>query len=101
MVTRQLIHHPDYINLDSWKTSDPYDIIVNTAPSCIVDQNVLDHWKNRKFVVDISTDFVFVDKACRKHPFLNLVELKAIPAKVAPSCAAEIIAEYILKELKR
>ena len=101
MVTRQLIHHPDYIDLDSWKTSDPYDIIVNTAPSCIVDQNVLDHWKNRKLVVDISTGFVFVSDSCRKHPFLNLVELKAIPAQVAPSTAAEIIGEYILKELKQ
>ena len=101
MVTRQLIHHPDYINLDSWKTSDPYDIIVNTAPSCIVDQNVLDHWKNRKLVLDISTGFVFVSDSCRKHPFLNLVELKAIPAQVAPSTAAEIIGEYILKELKQ
>lgn len=101
MVTRQSIHHPDYVGLDRWKKSDPYDIIVNTAPSCIVDQNVLDYWKNRKLVVDISTGFVFVADSCRKHPFLNLVELKAIPAQVAPASAAEIIGEYIFKELKR
>ena len=101
LVTRKSIRHSGYVNLDAWKAINPYDIIINTSPSCIVNQNVIDYWKNRKFVIDISTDFVFVDKACRKHPFLNLVELKAIPAKVAPSCAAEIIAEYILKELKR
>ena len=100
-ITRSQSQESGYIFYESWKASDPYDIIINTAPSTMVNQNVMNCWKNRKLVLDIATDFPFVEASCLKHPYLKLVKMKSIPAQVAPSKAAEIIAGFILKELKR
>lgn len=101
MITRKSMNQSGYLHLDSWKTTNPNDIIVNTAPACLVGQRVMENWKSRKLVIDIASGFPFVEQTCRKHPYLNLVQLKGIPAQIAPLSAAEIIANYIMKELKR
>lgn len=99
---RFVSRHPEPFMIDcsQWLKSNPNDIIINTAPVCMIDQEVMDHWKSMKTVIDLASGFPFVNSACLKHPFLKLIQMKAVPAQYTPISAAELICQYVLKEIR-
>lgn len=89
-----------WVKLSEWQTSDPSEIIINTAPVCILTQNSMKHWKSQKHVYDLATGFPAVEEKALKHPFLRLYQEGSLPARFASVSAAELIEEIIRKEMK-
>ena len=89
----------DLVELSQWKKDDPSEIIVNTAPVCVMDCSTVSNWKDIKHVFDISTGFVGMDEKCRNHPFVRLYKENALPSRFSKRSAALLIVNYVRKEL--
>ena len=87
------------ILLDAWCTQHPSELVVNTAPVCVIHQQVMKHWEKPVQVYDLSTGCTGVDKKCLKHPFLKFYEEPALPSRYAVESAALLVSEYIEREL--
>lgn len=87
------------MDINTWKTVDPSELIINTSPVTNIDQHCMSHWKCTKQVYDLATGFPCVDVHCLKHPFLKLYPVPAIPAVTAPESAALLIHDYLCREL--
>lgn len=98
--SHQKIEDTEMIDLNSWQHENPSELIINTAPVCVMNQQVLKHWKQRCHVYDLATGGCGVDEKCRKHPFLKLWIEPALPARFSPLSAAQLICQAIEKELR-
>ncbi len=79
--------------------ADPFDIIVNTVPSLVVDENVLKKQKNNCLIIDLASKPGGVDFEYAKTMGLKVIHALSLPAKHAPATAATIIANAILEFL--
>lgn len=79
-----------------------YDIIINTIPFQILDENRLNYIKKDCTIVDLSSNPGGVDRRAARSLGLKLIWALSLPGKVAPMTSAEFIKEtlyHILKEL--
>ena len=79
-----------------------YDIIINTIPFTILDDNRLNYVKKECTIIDLSSNPGGVDRNAAKRKGLNLIWALSLPGKVAPITSAEFIKEtidHILKEM--
>ena len=77
-----------------------FDIIINTEPQIILDENNLKYVKENCFLLDLASKPGGIDgKACEKYN-LNYKLSLAIPGKVSPLTSAEFIKETIYNILK-
>ena len=93
------LKHENWIDLREWQRETPAELVVNTAPACSMNQQVLKNWKQVIQVYDLSSGCLGVDMKCRKHPFLKLYEEKALPSIFSVESAAELILGFIEREL--
>ncbi len=79
-----------------------YDIIINTIPFQILDENKLQHVKKECTIIDLSSNPGGVDRNAARRIGLKLIWALSLPGRVAPMTSAEFIKEtfyHILKEL--
>lgn len=79
-----------------------YDIIINTIPFQILDENRLKYVKKECTILDLSSTPGGVDRSAARRMGLKLIWALSLPGKVAPMTSAEFIKEtlhHILKEL--
>lgn len=79
-----------------------FDIIINTIPFTILDENRLGYVKKECTIVDLSSNPGGVDRNAAKRLGLKLIWALSLPGKVAPITSAEFIKEtigHIMKEM--
>ena len=79
-----------------------YDIIINTIPFQILDEERLKYVKPECTILDLSSNPGGVDRNAARRLGLKMIWALSLPGKVAPMTSAEFIKEtlyHILKEL--
>lgn len=87
-------------NLDEYL--DKFDIIINTIPFQILDEQKLDLVKDDVVIIDLASNPGGVDRKAARDKNLKVIWALSLPAKVAPLTSAEFIKEtlyHVLKEL--
>lgn len=72
-----------------------YDIIFNTVPSVILDQNLLQKIRKDCLVIDLASKPGGVDFEMARNLGVKTIWALSLPGKVAPSTAADIIKDTI------
>lgn len=95
-------YEPIHLN-DLDKHLGKFDIIINTIPFQILDNNRLDLLKKDILIIDLASNPGGVDRKSAKEKNIKLVWALSLPGKVAPVTSAEFIKEtlyHALKEIK-
>ena len=77
-----------------------YDIILNTVPHLILNQELLNYVKEDCLLIDLASNPGGIDKKTAKNRQLKLIWALALPGKVAPITTAEFIKDTIYNILK-
>ena len=72
-----------------------FDVIINTVPSLVIDENVLMNVRNTSLIVDLASKPGGVDFAAAKDMNKQVIWALGIPGKVAPVTSGEIIYETL------
>ena len=78
-----------------------YDIIINTVPQLILDQNRLKYIKKDCLIIDLASKPGGVDEQACKKEKLKFIWALAIPGKVSPESSAEFIKTTIYNKLRK
>ena len=89
----------NYTLLNDLNCDDDNTIMINTAPVCVIDQNVVEKFKYFPMIFDISTNNVGVHPLILNKYTNHCVFLPSLPSKYSPYSAAECIAEFIKRGL--
>ncbi len=84
----------------SFKEYYEYDVIFNTVPALVLDQNALDHISDNALIIDLASKSGGVDYAYAKERGILALHMLSLPAKYAPETAGEIIEETIMNILE-
>ncbi len=77
-----------------------YDIIINTVPNLILNEEKIKYVKDDCLLVDLASNPGGIDKRAAKDKNLKLIWALALPGKVAPVTTAEFIKDTIYNILK-
>ncbi len=80
-----------------------FDIIINTIPFQILDEERLELLKNDVVIIDLASNPGGVDRKAAREKGLKVIWALSLPGKVAPLTSAEFIKEtlyHVLKELQ-
>jgi len=77
-----------------------YDIIINTVPQLILDENRLKYVKKDCLIIDLASKPGGVDEEACKKEKLKFIWALAIPGKVSPKTSAEFIKTTIYNKLR-
>ncbi|MDD4690251.1 MAG: dipicolinate synthase subunit DpsA [Eubacteriales bacterium] len=92
-----------YMPLDVNHLSDnvgQFDVIINTVPSVIFDNVVLENMKDDVVYIELASPPYGIDTQMAIKRGINIVKGNGLPGKTAPHTAAEAIAEAVLNTLK-
>ena len=78
-----------------------FDIIFNTIPSLILDDEILTKVKKDALIIDLASKPGGVDLAEAERLNIKTIHALGLPGKTAPVTAGEIIAESIIDTLKK
>lgn len=79
---------------------DKFDVIINTIPFQILDEERLDLVKKDVVLIDVASNPGGIDRNAAKKKDLKLIWALSLPGKVAPLTSAEFIKETIYHVLK-
>ncbi len=94
-------YNPVHLN-DLNEHLNQFDIIINTIPFQILDQERLELIKNETIIIDLASNPGGVDRKAAREKGIKVIWALSLPAKVAPLTSAEFIKEtlyHVLKEL--
>ena len=94
-------YNPIHLN-DLNKNLGKFDIIINTIPFQILDNDRLSLVKKDVLIIDLASNPGGVDRKIAREKDLKVIWALSLPAKVAPLTSAEFIKEtlyHVLKEL--
>ena len=77
-----------------------YDIIINTVPHLILNEERIKYVKNDCLLIDLASNPGGIDKRAAKDRNLKLIWALALPGKVAPVTTAEFIKDTVYNILK-
>ena len=77
-----------------------YDIVFNTAPSMILNKDMLEEIKKETIIIDLSQAPGGVDYTLAKELGIKALYCPGLPGRVAPFTAAQIIKDSILDIIK-
>ncbi len=88
-------------NINDEKAVESADVIVNTVPSLVLTEQMIESAKNCRYILDLAsapfgTDFEAAEKAG-----IKVETAPGLPARCAPETAGRMIADYIVSVLKR
>ncbi len=73
------------------------DVLVNTAPTCMVNCELIKTAKCRPLIIDIASNAIGVENKVQKCSLIRYEYLPSIPGKISPKSAALILYEAIKK----
>ena len=82
------------------KNLQDYDIIINTVPNILLDENRLKYVRKDCLIIDLASNPGGVDKTVANEMGLKCITALAIPGKIAPITSAKFIKDTIYKILK-
>ena len=77
-----------------------YDVIINTVPHIILNEERLKHVKKECLLIDLASNPGGIDKKAVKDNQLKFVWALSLPGKVAPTTSAEFIKDTIYNIIK-
>ena len=92
-------YEPIHLN-DLDKYLSKFDIIINTIPFQILDNDRLELLKKDIVIIDLASNPGGVDRKAAKEKNLKLIWALSLPGKVAPVTSAEFIKETLYHALK-
>ena len=92
-------YEPIHLN-DLDKHLGKFDIIINTIPFQILDNDRLDLLKKDILIIDLASNPGGVDRKSAKEKNIKLIWALSLPGKVAPVTSAEFIKETLYHALK-
>lgn len=94
-------YNPIHLN-DLNENLNKFDIIINTIPFQILDEERLNLVKKESIIIDLASNPGGVDRKAAREKGIKVIWALSLPAKVAPLTSAEFIKEtlyHVLKEL--
>ena len=82
------------------ETLPKYDIVINTIPSMVLDENRLRYLKKECLIIDLASNPGGVDRMASKKQGIKTIWALSLPGKVAPLTSAEFIKDAIYNILK-
>jgi dipicolinate synthase subunit A len=95
-------YNPVHLNILKDEISK-YDIIINTVPHMILNEEMLDKVDKNALLIDLASNPGGIDRDMAKRKGLKTIWALSLPGKVAPLTSAEFIKDTlynILKEMK-
>ncbi len=92
-------YEPVHLN-DLNENLNKFDVIINTIPFTVLDNEKLDLVKKDVVLIDIASNPGGIDRKAAKEKELKLIWALSLPGKVAPLTSAEFIKETIYHVLK-
>ncbi len=80
---------------------DKYNLIINTIPTLIFDENLLKKCKSEVKIIDLASAPGGVDFEVAKYLKIDAISALSLPGKTAPETAAKIITNSILEKLNK
>lgn len=80
---------------ESKKCLENYNVIINTIPSMILDEEKLQYVKKDALLIDLASNSGGIDKEETKKQGLKLIHALGLPGKVAPKSSAIFIKDII------
>jgi dipicolinate synthase subunit A len=72
-----------------------YDIVFQTVPALIINENVVKNMKKDSFIIELSSGSVGTDAAIAEEYGIRIVHAPALPAKVSPVTAGDILSQCV------
>ena len=73
-----------------------FDIIFQTVPSMVIDSKVIENMNEGSFIIELSSGSVGTDHQFANKVGLKVVHAPALPTKVAPKTAGDILTKSVL-----
>ena len=74
-----------------------YDIVFQTVPSLVLNENVLCKFKKDVIIIELSSKSIGTDCLLAEKLGITVVHAPALPEKIAPATAGNILTETVLK----
>lgn len=88
------------LNTEQLKEIRGFDIVFNTVPALIFDENLLKNTDKNTLLVDLASLPGGIDKSAAQSLDIDIIHALALPGKTAPKTAGEIIKNTIVKMLE-
>lgn len=82
---------------DFGKIAGEFDVVVNTVPSRIIDEEIISKLKKECTVIEIASAPFGIDFDCAARYGISAVRAGSLPGKTAPETAGRIICDTVLK----
>lgn len=89
-----------YEEIEKEKIYQQIDIIINTAPSLVLQENILKKLRQNCFILDVASSHGGVDKDAAKRYKLKVITALGIPGKIAPKTTAQYIKNIIQEKIE-
>ncbi len=74
-----------------------FDIIINTAPTLVLDKNCLSNVKNDALIIELASNAAGIDMSEANLHNLNVLYAPGLPGKYSPASAAKVLYQSITK----
>lgn len=88
-------------SMQQWRTVQPYPLIINTAPECVIDLELANTWSFQPLIFDLASKGVGVDKQVVDAKKASVYQAPPLPGLIACQAAGDILAKQIMKEEKQ
>ncbi len=85
------------IDYETWDSQKVSDIVINTAPTCVLNKERINSWNKMPIIIDISTRGIGVDIEFHQHE--KVLIAPSLPSITAPYSAAACLVKLLEKEL--
>lgn len=90
-----------FIRLQEWQFQQPWPVVINTAPAEVISEVMVAGRQTQPLIIDIASRAVGVSERVYKRKDTHVIAAPPLPGIVAWQSAGEILADVILKEVKR
>ena len=87
--------------MQEWQFQQPWPVVINTAPIEVISEAMVAGWQTQPLIIDIASRAVGVSERVYKRKDTHVIAAPPLPGIVAWQSAGEILADVILKEVKR
>lgn len=84
------------MSLENWKNMDPAEVIINSAPVLVADEETTIQWPEETFFIDIASGAVGADAKTKER--IRYLAAPPLPGLVAEESAGKMLADYILRQ---
>lgn len=84
------------LSLENWKNMAPAEVIINSAPVLVADEETTADWPQETFFIDIASGAVGADQKTKEK--ICYLAAPPLPGLVAEESAGKMLADYILRQ---